>query len=116
MAVHLGVTRVKEDSSQGPASQLEGRRVVGKDLRTDKGHRHRLLRTKVTHSAEFSFREMETGLGTLKVNPAPLILPGHGRGLHPSRRGRKSTVLFPRRRGLNVFCGPEDFMLREANY
>ena len=60
MDIHLGVTSLDEDFPQRPASQLEGRRVVGKDLCTDKGQRHRLLRTKVTHAAEFSFREQET--------------------------------------------------------
>lgn len=53
---------------------------------------------------------METGLGTQKVNPAPLVLPGHGWGLHPSRGGRKGTALFLRRRGPNVLCGPEDLL------
>lgn len=52
--------RVNEDLAQRPASRLEGKWVVGKDLCTDKGQRHRLLRTQVTHSAEFSFRERET--------------------------------------------------------
>lgn len=90
--------------------------VVGKDLWTERKAKDTdfsELRSHTRSRVQFQGagdRRMETGLGALKVTPAPLVLPGHSRGQPPSWCGRKSRAPFLRRRGPNVFCGPEDFL------
>lgn len=74
MADYLEMTRINKDGSfclpKSWLHTLEVRWQVGKDACAEECRRHRLLRTKVPNTREFSFREQEIERST-ETGPRP---------------------------------------------